>query len=287
MDDRSLLGLIRDIVGVENTLDDCAVLPCGDAYMVATTDMLHETADFPAGMTDWQSGWMSVAVTISDIASMGAVPSYLLIAVGLDRWERLRPLMEGARACCDAYGAAIVGGDIDHHAELTVVTTGLGLVARNRVVRRRGSVVGDLVAVTGTLGRAQAALDGHEEFRKHLLEPQPRVREGELLGAHGASSMMDISDGLALSLYDMLEANPAIGYAIDTGHLPRPPGVAEPVATDLALFGGGDFELLFTMSPECFPVPGVDATVVGRVIPEHAALADGIPLEKWGYQHRW
>jgi thiamine-monophosphate kinase len=238
-------------------------------------------------MTDWQCGWMSVAVTLSDIASMGAAPQSILVAVGLDRWQRLRPLMEGARACCDAYGAAIVGGDIDHHAELTVVTTGLGIVARDRVVRRRGSVAGDLVCVTGILGSAQAALTGHAEFRRHLLEPQPRVREGQVLGAAGASSMMDISDGLALSLADMLEANPSIGYTIDTALLPGPPGIPEPLAADLALYGAGDFELLFTIAPDKFPVSGVDATVIGRVVGEHEALADGRSLEKRGYQHHW
>jgi thiamine-monophosphate kinase len=218
---------------------------------------------------------------------MGAAPEAILIAVGLDRWQRLRPLMEGARACCDACGGTIVGGDIDHHAELTVVTTGLGIVAWDRVVRRKGSIAGDLVCVTGTLGSAQAALIGHDEFRRHLLEPQPRVREGQLLGAAGASSMMDISDGLALSLYDMMEANPGIGYAIDTACLPRPPGIPEPLATHLALYGGGDFELLFTIAPEKFPVSGVEATAIGKVVGKPQALADGRPLEKRGYQHYW
>ena len=89
MDDRKLLEVVMDIVGRENCLDDCAVLPCGDRFMVVTTDMLHRTTDFVPGMTDWQAGWMSAAVTLSDIASMGAAPKYLLIAVGLDDWRSL------------------------------------------------------------------------------------------------------------------------------------------------------------------------------------------------------
>ena len=71
MDDRKLLEVVMDVVGRENCLDDCAVLPCGDRFMVVTTDMLHRTTDFVPGMTDWQAGWMSAAVTLSDIASMG------------------------------------------------------------------------------------------------------------------------------------------------------------------------------------------------------------------------
>ena len=85
MDERGLHRLIGTIIDPERLSDDCAVIPCGDLLMVASTDMLHETTDFPAGMTDWQVGWMAVAVTLSDIASMGAVPGQVLLAVGLDR----------------------------------------------------------------------------------------------------------------------------------------------------------------------------------------------------------
>ena len=112
------------IVGRDKCLDDCAIFPCGEQVMVATTDMLHRTTDFVPGMTDWQAGWMSAAVTLSDIASMGAAPKYLLIAVGLDDWKSLAGVMQGAKDCCTRYGAEIIGGDIDRHGELTVVTPG-------------------------------------------------------------------------------------------------------------------------------------------------------------------
>ncbi len=71
MDERVLKEIVREIIGTEQTLDDCAVFSFGGMFLVATTDMLHETTDFPGGMTDWQVGWMSVAVTLSDIATMG------------------------------------------------------------------------------------------------------------------------------------------------------------------------------------------------------------------------
>ncbi|MCK7475098.1 MAG: AIR synthase related protein [Rhodopseudomonas palustris] len=128
MDDRELLNVVMGIVGKEKCLDDCAEVPCGDQVMVVTTDMLHRTTDFVEGMSDWQMGWMSAAVTLSDIASMGAEPKYLLIAVGLDTWQNLAGVMQGAKDCCTRFGAEIIGGDIDRHGELTVVTTGLGLV---------------------------------------------------------------------------------------------------------------------------------------------------------------
>jgi len=286
VDDRELLQDVMAIIGKDQCLDDCAVLPYGDDYLVATTDMLHETTDFPPGMTNWQAGWMSAAVTISDIASMGAIPAYLLIAVGLDRWERLREIMQGAKDCCDRYGTAIVGGDIDRHGELTVVTTGLGRVEKDRIVRRCGSRVGDAICITGTTGQAQAALEGFHLHDTALFEPQPRVREGRVLGAAGATSMMDISDGIALSLYDLLTANDC-GYSIRTVLLPLPGEVPEAAAREMALFGGGDYELIFTCPKNRLPVSGVEYHVIGDVIADHEVLADGRPLEKRGYQHRW
>ena len=286
MDERGLHRLIGTIIAPERLEDDCAIIPCGDNLMVATTDMLHETTDFPAGMTDWQAGWMAVAVTLSDIASMGAAPGQVLLAVGLDRPERLRGIMEGARDCCTAFGAELVGGDLDAHRELTIVSTGLGAVAPGHLVRRRGARPGDVIVVTGPLGEAQAALSGYEWHRKALLEPQPRVREGQALGRAGISAMMDISDGLALSLYDLLGVNDC-GFVVDTARLPLPAGVPEDEGQELALYGGGDFELLFTAPAGILPIPGVTAHVIGEVIADRMVLADGKPLERRGYLHEW
>jgi thiamine-monophosphate kinase len=286
VDERALHRLIGTIIDPERLADDCAVIPCGDLLAVASTDMLHETTDFPAGMTDWQVGWMAVAVTLSDIASMGATPGEVLLAVGLDRPERLFDIMEGARDCCAAFGAEIVGGDLDAHRELTIVSTGLGTVAPEHLVRRRGVRPNDVIAVTGPLGEAQAALAGYDRHRKELLEPQPRVAEGEVLGRAGVSAMMDISDGLALSLHDLLAVNDR-GFAVETARLPLPAGVPEDEARELALYGGGDFELLFSAPPAIFPIPGVEAHIIGKVIPERVVLADGKPLERRGYLHEW
>lgn len=286
MDDRDLLNVVMGIVGRNNCLDDCAVFPCGEQVMVATTDMLHRTTDFVPGMTDWQAGWMSAAVTLSDIASMGAAPKFLLIAVGLDDWKCLAGVMQGAKDCCTRFGAEIIGGDIDRHGELTVVTTGLGLVDKDHLVRRAGVQLGDLVCITGTPGQAQAWLDGCHQFEKALFEPQPRVREGQLLGRAGISAMMDDSDGIALSLYDLMSVN-GCGFALDSSRLPLAAGIPPAQARELALYGGGDYELIFTLPPDRFPVAGVPATVIGRAVADTSVTVDGQPLEKRGYQHRW
>ncbi len=275
-----------DIIGRENCLDDCAVLPCGDRYLVASTDMLHEKSDFPAGMSGFQMGWMAIAVTLSDIASMGAKPWFVLLAAGLDRGERLKEIMRGAKACCDEYDVFLAGGDLDHHAELTLVSTGVGEVGKDRLVRRRGSGISDALCITGMTGRAQAALEGHHRFDKYLFQPVPRVCEGQALAGAGVTSMMDISDGLVISLYDMVDAN-RCGYAIESRYLPLIPGMERPESIQYSLYGGGDFELLFTCPEDLLPVAGVDSTRIGTVIPAPEVLVDGVKVPKKGYQHFW
>lgn len=286
MDERALLGRVAEIIGPEPVADDCAILPAGDDYLVLTIDMLHEATDFPAGMTEWQMGWMAVAATLSDIASMGAAPTAILLAAGLDSPDRLLPIIEGALACCLAFGTRLLGGDIDHHDELTLVSTGLGRVARDSIIRRSGADPGDLVCVTGTPGRAQAGLSGYTQHRSALLEPQPRLREGRILGNYGVSCGMDLSDGLSISLYDLLAVNDC-GFALASTALPLPAGVPPAEALEFALFGGGDYELLFCIPPGKFPVPGVSATAIGTVIAERTVLFDRQPLVQRGYEHRW
>jgi len=286
VDDRELLNVVMGIVGKEKCRDDCAEVPFGHQIMVVTTDMLHRTTDFVDGMSTWQMGWMSAAVTLSDIASMGAEPKYLLIAVGLDKWQDLAGVMQGAQDCCTMFGAEIIGGDIDRHGELTIVTTGLGLVDRSSIVRRTGAQPGDLVCITGIPGQAQAYLDGYVRYQKTLFEPQPRVKEGRLLARGGVSAMMDDSDGVALSLYDLLSVNEC-GFSLDSTKLPFPAGIPEDQARELALYGGGDYELIFTLPLHRHPVAGVSYTVIGTATSEKSVLIDGRPVEKRGYQHRW
>jgi thiamine-monophosphate kinase len=286
LDEREAKEIVREIIGSEQTLDDCAVIPCSDDLLVATTDMLHEVTDFPAGITDWQIGWMSAAVTLSDIAAMGARPGIVLLAIGLDRVTRLRDILEGAKACCTKNGAILAGGDLDSHEELTIVSSGIGFTGKGNVVRRRGALPGDRICITGLLGRAQAGLEGFSRYRQDLLQPSPRVKEGIALGHAGVSSMMDISDGLVLSLYDLLDANTG-GYSVQSSLLPLLEGVPPEQSREFSLYGGGDFELLFTTLPDRLPISGVDYVEIGEVIKEHTVLIDGEVAPYKGYLHQW
>ncbi len=286
MDDRALLDTIRDLIGTEETADDCASFELPDStILVSSTDMLHETTDFPIGMTEFEKGWMSVAVTLSDIASCGAQPIQVLAAVGLDDPKRLVPFMEGAVSCAKRFGAKIAGGDIDSHREFTVVTTGFGIVDKKFYCRRSGASAGDAVCVTGTPGCAMAGLNGDERYRAHLLTPVPQVEAGQLIARAGASSMMDVSDGLAISLYDMSEAS-NVGFELDSSRF-KLPDVSSGSAMEYYLYGGGDFGLLFCIPPAGLSGLDVKYTVLGNVVSEKGVWCDGKVLEKRGYAHHW
>ncbi|HJJ43650.1 MAG TPA: thiamine-phosphate kinase [Methanocorpusculum sp.] len=286
MDDRSLLGSIRHLIGEEETADDCAAFELPDGkILVSSTDMLHETTDFPEGMTEFEKGWMSTAVTLSDIASCGAQPIQILVAIGLDDPCRLIPFMEGAVSCAKTFGTKVSGGDIDSHIELTVVTTGFGIVEKEFYCRRSGASPGDLVCITGIPGRAMAALEGDERYRKYLLTPTPEVEAGQKIARSGASSMMDVSDGLAISLYDMAEAS-NVGFVLDSTKFTLP-DLRFGSALEYYLYGGGDFGLLFCIPQARLSALDTKYSVIGYVVSEQGVWCDGKIVEKRGYAHVW
>ncbi len=292
--ERELIRRISEILGgVEN--DDCAVIDAIDRYLVATTDMLHQKTDFPDIMNPWQMGWMAVAVNLSDIAAMGAEPVGVLIAAGLPPEVDLYfidELFSGFADCAAFYGTRILGGDTDSHQELTITGTALGFVEKDLVLRRRGARAGDLLCTTGVLGGAGGGLwawqhgDLDCELVTHLLEPEPRLKEGRALAkSRAVTAMMDNSDGLALSLSDLAEVS-RVGFVVKEEALPIAPGLAELVgrekARELVMSAGGDFELVFTVKPEGLEAArkACELTVIGDVVEE------GIWMEKEGYRRR-
>ncbi|MFW6071543.1 MAG: thiamine-phosphate kinase [Candidatus Bipolaricaulota bacterium] len=276
--------------------DDCYVMDWGERNLLLTTDMLHQTTDFPRGTTSYTIGWRSVAVSLSDIAAMGGEPKALVIAYGNSRFELdpLKKFIEGAEAVCDRYGAKIVGGDLDSHEELTVVTSALGEV--KTPATRKGAQPGELVAVTGDLGKTAAALELFERNQydraNELFQFDPRVKPGKKLASF-VSSMMDISDGLARSLHQLAEIND-VGFRVTADKIPYTPLLDELTGSGeekekLGLFTGEDYELLFT-APEKheFELAKFGATVIGKVTEEGVDIVRGREvshLEDEGYVH--
>ncbi len=298
--ERALIRRISKILGgIEQ--EDCAVIDVGKDFLVVSTDLLHRETDFPEAASPWQMGWMSAAVNLSDIAAMGAMPLGLLIAVGLPEdssIDLVDGLFSGLRDCASAFETAVLGGDTDSHQELTVCGTALGRVEKDLVLRRRGARPGDLICTTGALGGAGGGLKfllegGCGDLARRLLEPQPRLAEGRALALSGAvTSMMDNSDGLALSLHDLAHAGGA-GFLIREGDIPidsKVEALFPGEGLDLALHAGGDFELLFTVRPDrleeaedACPLTPIGVVVDSGVWMEGSSGRQR--LEARGYQH--
>jgi thiamine-monophosphate kinase len=300
--ERQLIRRISEILGgIAN--EDCAVVDAGDQYLVATTDMLHAKSDFPEIMTPWQIGWMTVAVNLSDIAAMGGEPAGVLIAAGIPPDTDLYfidELFSGFGECANIYETKVLGGDLDSTDELTLTGCALGFVEKDMILRRSGAQPGDLLCTTGSLGGAGAGLwawkqgDLKNKFIENLLEPQPRLKEGQALAkSKSVTAMMDNSDGLALSLFDLAEVS-KVGFVVQEEALPIAEGIEEMVgrreAVDLVLSAGGDFELVFPVRPEKIDEArkACDLTVIGSVIEEGIWIEAGgqkNKLEPQGYDH--
>lgn len=312
LDERALIEHIAALLGRPDNVtivgageDDCAVLDIGeDNYLLATTDMLHAKTDFLPQMSGWQIGWMSVAVNLSDLASKGAKPLGILMAIGVSpetELDFLDDIIKGMNDCARISGTQVIGGDMDSHDELTMAGTALGVVKKNELIRRRGAHPGDFVCVTGNPGTAGAALillqkniKAEKQILKALFEPIPRINEGMALAkTHAITSMMDISDGLALSLYDIGKAS-NVGFTIYEDKLPVLPAVKKLLKKDelfeAVLFTGGDFELLFTVSQDKIDEVknACSFTVIGEVIQEGFFIeryTGREELKRRGYEH--
>ena len=290
MRETKILEIIRSQVSAAG--DDAAIVPFHNSHLILTTDMLHRTSDFPAGATPVTIGWRSVAVSLSDLAAMGAKPLGILLALGDPKLEEgfVNGVLEGAMACCKSVGTTLIGGDIDRHQELTLVSTGIG--EAKQPIRRAGAHAGEVVCVTGELGRTEAALalfaKGETKQANALFQFSPRVYWGrKLVGL--ATSMIDISDGLAHSLH-LLAQEGRVGFAIDARKLPFLSELDQLFPShersERILFGGEDYELLFTI-PQHLLKGGTNhvcCSVIGRVI-KREVLLDGCELPDKGYEH--
>lgn len=291
MDERAALDLVGGLVSAAG--DDAAVI----GETVFTIDMLHDASDFPTGTTRYTTGWRAVGASLSDIAAMGARATGAVAVYGAPTFDadELEAFINGALDVCEVVESEYVGGDLDEHQEFTVATAAIG--ETDSPVRRTGATPGEVVAVTGTLGRSAAALAafeaGETEKGNELFQFKPRVDAGRVL-APFASAMMDSSDGLARSLHQLAEAS-SVGFSVDGDEVPVDDALRSRVDDPRweAMTFGEDFELVLTVpesdveaAREASPVP---LTVVGTVIEQahddQPVLLDGESLPDAGWTH--
>ena len=235
--------------------DDSALLtPPPQQQLVICADTLVAGRHFPLDTNPHAIGWKSVAVNLSDIAAMGAKPHSILLALSLPQIDHdwLKGFSQGLYDCCDQFGVSLIGGDTTQSPHLTISVTALGWIDTGKAITRSGAQVGDYVCVSGTVGDAAFALHnlGHP-LQKRLDYPTPRCQLGQQLKGL-ASSMIDVSDGLAQDLGHILKAS-KVGAILELSQLPISPdlqNLTQEQQWQYALAGGDDYELCFTISPQ-------------------------------------
>ena len=254
--------------------DDCAVLrlPAGQELLV-TTDFSLEGVHF---RREWHSpevvGHRCLTRGLSDIAAMGGQPMACFLSLALpadlpQRW--VDGFYRGLLRLADHHGVSLAGGDTAQSpsgvlADIMV----MGSVPRGKAVQRSGARVGDRIYVTGLLGSGGATVRrmyAGEKIRPesvpHYFAPQPRLKAGQRLRAL-ASSMIDISDGLSTDLSHLCEES-GVGAVLQSSTIP----IADNATLDDALYGGDDYELLFTSSKRIpKELAGVAVTEIGEIV---------------------
>jgi thiamine-monophosphate kinase len=299
----------RLVIGIGD--DAAAYRPAADAVQLVTIDTFLEGVHFDLTYTSFSHlGWKAVAASLSDIAAMGGVPRYVLITLSIPAKvsvEMIEEFYSGAAFACKKYSCLIIGGDTAASpANLMVSSTVLGEAGTSGVIRRNGARVGDYICVTGHLGASMAGLKILQREKKRFLEtrdpetfqpglepyklaiekhlmPKPRLDISGILAEHiEVHSMIDVSDGLASEVRHLcVEGN--VGASVHEHNLPIDPLTGRIAAefsdrsTDYALYGGEEYELLFTISDREYEklerLTG-DVSIIGRVTkPE-----DGITL---------
>lgn len=274
--------------------DDCAIqrLPPG-TELVFSIDTLVEGVHFPTAYSPRLLGWRSLAVAASDLAAMGADPVCFTLALTLpfssEAW--LKAFALGLSDAAKHFGLALAGGDTTR-GPLTLSLQVHGTVPAGQAILRSGARPGDLIGVSGTLGDARAALNWLNESSpsrpvRALLDryhrPEAKLALGQLLRGR-ASAAVDVSDGLLADLGHILVAS-RVGARLIEHAIPRSAALmalhSEQEALAMALNGGDDYEICFTVAPDRWPsleevVSSSELTIIGEVIPESGIwLNDG------------
>ena len=249
--------------------DDCAVLRHTRKFdLIITSDSLVENTHFSRRyFAAEEIGYRAMACNVSDICAMGGLPKYALVCAGFPKRESLgycAAVFRGIVKCCKKYGAVVIGGDTVASENIFLSITLAGTVEKGRALYRHTASAGDAVYVTGFLGGPRAGLKAlMSKPRKKMnayeyvcamshIRPVPRLREGRLLKSGLVTSCMDVSDGLANDIYNLAQAS-GTGALLFYEQLPVSVAVSEIAgnhgekAADYALYGGEDFELLFTV----------------------------------------
>ena len=281
--------------------DDCALLAIPEGYELAiTTDTMVENVHFFPDVPPEQLGYKLLAVNLSDLASMGAEPIAITLALTMPEVdaEWLQAFASGLFALADKYQLDLIGGDTTS-GPLTLSIQAMGLVPDNQALKRSAAKVGDLIYVTGCIGDAglglkikqgYACLDMQQALQR-FNKPEPRIQEGLELRSL-ANACIDISDGLAADLGHILSKS-AVGAKLDYAQIPMSAAVTnylqETGDWQMPLIAGDDYELCFTINAENVGRLNISCTCIG-IIEEEQGLrisyhGETSIFNKSGFEH--
>lgn len=295
--------------------DDCAVWK-GDGFTeLATTDTLVQGVHFRPGMITWRElGWKSLAVNISDIAAMGGLPTYMLVSLSLPGSIEVNDIADfyrGLMSLANRFGVAVAGGNVVQSPVVVITMTVMGTLGKGRrpPLSRSAAVTGDSIAVTGYPGLASGGLRmivtgmGPETRTARLLRtshntPVPRVVEGQVLRRIGVRCAIDVSDGLVGDLAHICQMS-GVSAIVRSERLPihsKLKSLFPADYVDLVLYGGEDYELLFTVNPRLVPQIKrklkCPITIIGEIVEKNRdivtvvdALGKPLPHSLGGWDH--
>lgn len=262
--------------------DDAAVIDHLGRQTVITTDLLIEGVHFDLMYTPLKHlGYKSVVVNLSDVYAMNAIPTQITLSIGISNRfsvEALEEFYEGVYAACDRYAVDLIGGDTSSSQKGFIISvTAIGEIQPDKVVKRSGAQKGDLLCCSGDLGAAylglvflerekkiflenpniQPDLEGEDYVIRRLLKPEARKDIIEFFEQQNIlpTSMMDISDGLSSEILHICSQS-GVSAVIHEDKLPISEASRlaaykfELDPTALALSGGEDYELLFTLKQD-------------------------------------
>jgi thiamine-monophosphate kinase len=301
--------------------DDCAVIKISNRrFLLVTCDLLLEGVHFNRTYTDsYHLGKKALVVNLSDIAAMGGIPRFYLVSLGLPPnlpLTFIERLHRGMEEVAREFNLSLIGGNISSSQKILIDLTVLGETKPSEIIYRDGAQTGDAIFVTGTLGNSALGLislksgmkekhrAGLKRFREAHLSPYPRVKEGRLIAKHRlATAMIDISDGLISDLRHILKESKK-GAEVWVDRIPLSPEfmkfseVFKGNRIDLALAGGEDYELLFTVPQDRLKrlnrlsrQLSLPVTMIGKIIGEKDKISlirdDGkaYPLTREGFRH--
>ena len=280
---------------------DVRYVPAGEGLIAFSTDVSVESVHF---RRDWltleEIGWRAAAVALSDLAAAGAECIGLLVALttlSREPPETFGSVMRGVDAAVASVGGLVLGGDLSRGDAMSLAVTVVGRTGK--AISRRGARANDGLWVTGELGAARAALAawvaGREPdpaARERFSRPAPRLPEGRWLVDHGATALMDLSDGLGGDAEHLAVAS-GLALHVELRDLPLHPAAraeAERVGQRPAIFaawGGEDYELIAAMPPDFPGTSEFSLTRIGEFAPGSGVsfTLDGRPVQSGGYDH--